>query len=178
MPVEVSKDLTTEYTEEHGKEGNWTCARVWRRTNFFDTRSSSFAPKGLNTLALGNALGSSGQITQSPERDLVSFQKCPEFLLESLRLMVFDLTLDVCPNLRHVGWAHRKCAIATLPVKSLERPAFTLYPLGRRFLNFFDNFYQSVILREQKKRMHVIFNTAYNNRRAIPLLENSGLVSE
>src|SRR4051794_8834484 len=92
--------------------------------------------------------------------------------------MMLLLILYVSLDRSFIRRAHRKRRVSILPMKIGVACAVMLHPFGATLLDLFDDLLQRMVLGQNEERMHMIVNAADDERRAVPFLEDPGLVSE
>jgi hypothetical protein len=147
--------------------------------------------------ALGNAQGIDVKTRSSPERAKqklmkqqafltpnILFVKCnfmpleqpSQFTLECHLSMILLLILDIPSYRCNIGLAYRKCCIASLPIEIVNARPVVLDQFRASFLDFLNDLFERVILREQEERMDMVLNTSDDKGRACPLFEDPGLI--
>jgi len=83
----------------------------------------------------------------------VRVQELPEFLLKADHAVVAFLLRDVLQDSFHIRRAHRKRAVAALPMEIRQAAPLRLDGTGLHFLH---DFCQREVLRQSKQRMNVV----------------------
>jgi hypothetical protein len=108
--------------------------------------------------------------------DSVFSQKTQKFILKRLRPVMLLLILDVLLQAFHVRWAHRERTVSTLPLKCLKFRRVRLQPLRRIALEFANQVSHGDCLANLTENVHVVFDTAHNDRRRVLLSTYPGEV--
>jgi hypothetical protein len=82
------------------------------------------------------------------------------------------LVRDVLHDFFHVRRAHRKRAVAALPMEVRQAAPFRLDPFRRTGLHFLHDFCQCEVLRQSKQRMNVVAHASDFQRRGVLAIEN------
>ena len=109
----------------------------------------------------------------------MSVEHRPQFILKRHFAIVFCLVLNVLPDFLNIGLTDRKTSLFALPLKVFVASAFArLHPLRAAVVDLFNNLLEGMVLRQRKRCVHVIFDTADRERGALPFYEYASLVCE
>lgn len=87
--------------------------------------------------------------------------------------MMRHLIRSLFTNIFHVGLTNRERTVTVLPMEMCELCVFRLDPFRRTGLEFLNNILERVVLRKQKQNGHLVVGATHNDRRAIPVSQDS-----